>query len=368
MIDPRFNKMAQVIVNYSLGVQPGQWVYVWSQTPAAPLMIEIYREVLKAGGNAFLRADLPGAQEVLYAHGNDAQLSQVSPVDALSVEEGKFDAYVRIVADVNTRRLSGVDPAKMALTAKASGAILDRRLKRAAAGTYKWLVTQFPTEAHAMDADMSLTEYAEFLFAACQVNGDDPVGAWRAFRDRQARFVDFLNGRKTLTARGANFDLTMRIDGRTFVSSHGLRNFPDGEIYTGPVEDSVAGWVRISHPAVYQSREVIGAELRFEQGKITRATAAKGEDFLNSVLDTDAGARYLGEFAIGTNDGITRFSRSILFDEKIGGTIHLAAGRSYETTGGKNQSTVHWDMITDARDAEIAADGDIFYRNGKFVI
>jgi aminopeptidase len=368
MHDPRFNKMAQVIVNYSLAVQPGQWVYVWSQTPAAPLMLEIYREVLKAGGNAFLRADLPGAQEILYAHGSEAQLSQPSPVDVLSVEEGKFDAYVRIIADTNTRRLSGVDPAKLRLAGKASGGILDQRLKRAAAGTYKWLVTQFPTEAHAMDAEMSLAEYSEFLFAACQVNGDDPVGAWRAFRDRQARYLEFLNGKKTLTARGAHFDLRMRIDGRTFISSHGLRNFPDGEIYTGPVEDSVEGWVRFTHPAVYQSREVIGAELRFEGGKVTRATATKGEDFLNSVLDTDAGARFLGEFAIGTNDGITRFSRNILFDEKIGGTIHLAVGRSYENTGGKNQSAVHWDMIADARDAEIAADGEVFYRDGEFVI
>ncbi len=366
--DPRFNKMAQVIVNYSLAVQPGQWVYVWSQTPAAPLMLEIYREVLKAGGNAFLRADLPGASEIFYEHASDAQLDAVMPVDALSVEPGKFDAYIRIGAETNTRKLSSVNPAKLRRTQTAMGAILDKRLKRAAQGNYKWLVTQFPTDAYAMDTDMSLAEYTEFLFAACQVNDADPVARWSEFRDRQARYLAFLNGRKTLTARGANFDLSMRIEGRTFISSHGLRNFPDGEVYTGPVETSVNGWVRYTYPAIHQSREVTDVQLRFEHGAVVSATAGKNQDYLNQVLDTDAGARFLGEFAIGTNYGITRFSRNILFDEKIGGTIHLAVGRSYETTGGKNQSAVHWDMIADAHDAEISADGEVFYRNGQFLI
>ena len=366
--DPRFHTLAQVIVNYSLEVKPGQWVYVWSQTAAAPLMLEIYKEVLKAGGNAYLRADLPGAQEILMQYGEGAQLDQVSPIDEVSVEPGKFDAYVRIHAEVNTRKLNNADPAKMQRAQKAMGPILDKRLKRASQGTYNWVVSLFPTDGQAMDADMSLQEYAEFVFSACLVNDADPVARWREYRDRQERYVNFLNGKKRIELRGANFDLSMSIAGRTFLNSHGRRNFPDGEIYTGPVEDSVNGWIRYSYPAIHQGREVSGIELKFENGKVVKATAQKNEEYLNKVLDTDAGARYLGEFAIGTNYGITRFSRNILFDEKIGGTVHLAVGRAYEDTGAKNQSAVHWDMIAGAQDAEISADGEVFYRNGQFLI
>jgi aminopeptidase len=368
MYDPRFARMAQVIVRYSLDVKPGQWVYIWSATPAAPLMLEIYREVLNVGANAFLRADLPGAQEVFFAHADGAQLDQPSPIDQVSVEEGKFDAYIRIGAESNTRKLSGADPAKVQRHQAAMGPILNQRLARSAKGNYNWLVTLFPTDAFAMDADMSLSEFAEFVFAACMVNDADPVARWREFKDRQDRYVSFLSGKRDLTLRGENFDLKMRIDGRRFINSHGLRNFPDGEIYTGPVEDSVNGWIRYTYPAIYQGREVSGIELTFADGKVTQATAQKNKDFLNRILDTDPGARYLGEFAIGTNYGINRFSRNILFDEKIGGTIHMAVGRSYEQTGGLNQSSVHWDMIAGAQQCEIAADGEVFYKDGQFLI
>ncbi len=368
MFDPRFNKMAQVIVNYSLEVKPGQTVYVWSQSNAAPLMLECYREILKAGGNAFLRADLPGAQEIFYETAQDAQLDFVSPVDQVSVEEGKFDAYLRIGAETNTRRLSSVDPAKMQRQQAALSPILAKRMSRSAEGNYNWCVTLFPTEAYAMDAEMSLAEYTEFLFSACLVNDADPVARWKEIGQKQQRYIDFLRDKKVLTVQGANADLTMRIEGRTWRNSQGRRNFPDGEVFTGPHEDSVNGWVRYTYPGVYQGREVNGIELRFENGRVVKATAEKNEAFLNKVLDTDYGARTLGEFAIGTNYGITRFSRNTLFDEKIGGTFHMACGAGYPDTGNTNKSAVHWDMIAGAQDAEIAADGIVFYRNGQFII
>ena len=368
MYDPRFNKMAQVIVNYSIEVRPGQTVYVWGQTPAAPLMLEIYREVLKAGGNAFLRADLPGAQEIFFAHARDAQLDFVSPVDRISVEEGQFDAYIRIGAETNTRRLSNANPASMQRYQAAMRPILDKRLRRSAEGNYNWCVTQFPTEAYAMDADMSLAEYTEFVFSACLLNDPDPVARWREVGANQQRYVDFLSRRKVLRVRGSDADLTLRVEGRIWQNSQGKHNFPDGEIFTGPHEDSVSGWVRFSYPAVYQGREVSGVQLWFEDGRVVKATAEKNEDFLLKVLDTDAGARVAGEFAIGTNYGITRFSRNILFDEKIGGTFHLAVGAGYPDTGATNTSAVHWDMIASASDAEISADGEVFYRNGQFLI
>lgn len=366
--DTRFNKMAQVIVNYSLEVKPKQTVYVWSQTHAAPLMLEVYREILKAGGNAFLRTDLPGAQEIFYEVAQGDQLDFISPVDRISVEQGQFDAYLRIGAETNTRKLSNVDPAKIQRQQMANSAILKRRMDRSAEGTYNWCVTLFPTDAYAMDADMSLAEYTDFVFNACLVNDPDPVARWREIGANQQRYVNFLETKKVLTVKGAHADLTMRIDGRKWKNSQGKRNFPDGEVYTGPIEDSVNGWVHYTYPGVYQGREVSGIKLSFKAGRVVQATADKNEDFLVKVLDTDPGARTLGEFAIGTNYGITKFSRNILFDEKIGGTFHMACGAGYPDTGATNKSAVHWDMICGAQDAEISADGTVFYRNGQFTI
>ncbi|MCW1969349.1 MAG: aminopeptidase [Anaerolineae bacterium] len=369
MYDPRFNKMASVLVNYSLQVKPGQRVYVWGSSPlASPLMLEVYREVLNAGGNAFLRADLLGAQEIFYGHASDAVLETVTPIDEVSVDPAYFDAYVRIGADANTRRLSNVDPAKVAKQQAAMRPVLNRRMERAAEGSYNWVVARMPTEAYAMDAEMSLAEYTEFVFSACLLNQPDPVSAWQAVGQNQQRFVDFLKGKRELVVRGSHVDLTMRIDARIFRNSCGRRNFPDGEIFTAPVEDSVNGWIRYSYPAIYNGREVNGIELKFEQGKVVHASASKNQDFLLQMLDSDAGARYLGEFAIGTNYGITQFSRDTLFDEKIGGTIHLAVGAGYPDTGSKNHSAIHWDMITAMHDGSIFADGIEFYRNGQFLI
>jgi aminopeptidase len=367
MFDARFDKMAQAIVNYSIEVKPGQTVYVWSTGFAAqPLLLSLYREILKAGGNAYLRADVPGASEIFYQHAQGAQLDFVSPVDCISVEQ--FDAYIRIGAETNTRRLSNADPAAVVRQQTAQRPILNRRMELSAQGKYNWCVTQFPTEAYAMDAEMSLAEYSEFVFSACLLNDPDPVARWREMGAVQQRYVDFLKGKRELQVKGSNVDLTLSIDGRTFINSQGKRNFPDGEIFTGPVEDSVNGWIRYSYPAIYNGREVSGIQLWFEQGRVVKATADKNEEFLIKVLDTDQGARTLGEFAIGTNYGITQFSRNILFDEKIGGTIHLAVGSGYPDTGARNKSAVHWDMIAGMQDGSITADGTTFFKNGKFTI
>ena len=366
--DPRFDKMADVLVNYSIEIKPKQTVYVWSTTLAQPLMLAIYKQILKAGGNAFLRADLPGAQEIFYEYAQAEQLDFVSPVDIASVAEGQFDAYIRIGAEYNTRRLNNADSSKMQRQQTAQRAILNKRMTRSAEGNYNWVVTQFPTDAYAMDADMSLEEYKEFIFSACLLNEPDPVALWRAIGKKQERYTNYMKGKREVTVHGSNMDLKLRIDERIWKNSHGRRNFPDGEIYTAPVEDSMNGWIKYTYPGVHNGREVDGIELKFEQGKVVKATAKKNEDYLNTVLDTDVGARFVGEFAIGTNYGITKFSKNILFDEKIGGTIHLALGASYPDTGGKNQSAIHWDMIAGAQDAEIRVDGELFYKDGKIVI
>ena len=367
MFDARFDKMAQVIVNYSIEVKPGQIVYVWSTGfEAQPLLLSLYREILKAGGNAYLRADVPGASEIFYQYARGAQLDFVSPVDRISVEQ--FDAYIRIGSETNTRRLSNADADAVVRQQTAQRPILNKRMELSAEGRYNWCVTRFPTEAYAMDAEMSLAEYTEFVFSACLLNDPDPIASWKRMGQVQQRYVDFLKGKRQLKVQGPNVDLTMSIDGRVFLNSQGKRNFPDGEIFTGPVEDSVNGWIRYSYPAIYNGREVSGVQLWFENGRVVKASAEKNEEFLLKVLDTDTGARTLGEFAIGTNYGIAKFSRDILFDEKIGGTIHMAVGSGYPDTGAKNKSAIHWDMIAGMQEGSISADGVEFFRGGKFII
>ncbi len=198
---------------------------------------------------------------------------------------------------------------------------------------------------------------------------DDPIAAWNKVYDDQQHLVEWLKGKKYMSVRGPHIDMSLSIDGRTFINSDGKHNMPSGEIFTGPVEDSVNGWVKFNYPAIRAGREVEGVELEFRHGQVVRASARKNEEFLISQLDSDAGARYLGEFAFGTNYGITRFTRSILFDEKIGGTLHMALGAGYPETGSTNKSSIHWDLICDMRqDSEVVVDGELFYKNGQFMI
>lgn len=216
---------------------------------------------------------------------------------------------------------------------------------------------------------MSLEEFEAYVFSTTYADTDDPIGAWLRIHDEQQKLVDWFSGKKELQVKGPNVDLMLSIDGRNFINSDGEHNMPSGEIYTSPIEDAAEGWVRFSYPAVRQSREVEGVELTFEKGRVVKATAEKNEGFLISMLDTDEGARYLGEFAIGTNKRIDRFIKNMLFDEKIGGTIHMAIGYGFPEIGGKNESAIHWDMICDMREGgQIFADGELIYESGEFKI
>jgi aminopeptidase len=247
--------------------------------------------------------------------------------------------------------------------------MLERYMERGATGDLKWNATLYPTRAYAQEADMSLRDYEDFVYSACFCDLDDPISEWERVHDEQAEVIDWLARHETVHVVGSNADLTLSIKGRTFVNSDGKHNMPSGEIFTGPVEDSADGWVRFTYPAVTSGREVDGIELVFEHGRVVEAKARKNEPYLLRMLDTDDGSRYLGEFAIGTNFGIQQFTKNILFDEKIGGSFHLAVGAGYPDTGSQNRSAVHWDMICDMReDGEIWVDGELMYQKGKFVV
>jgi aminopeptidase len=375
MQDLRVEKLAKVITEYSVGVKPGDRVYITTSPAAQPLTLAVIEQVIKLGGfphitagSSYHHLDLvPGAMEALLKYGSDEQIAYVNPIERMALNE--FDVRIAIRAETNTRSLSNIEPRKIALMQNARRELTDVFMRRSAIGDLRWVVTLFPTEASAQDADMSLREYEDFVYGACLLDEPDPILSWQQVAKRQQRYVDFLKNKQRIKIKGPNCDLTVGIKDRIFVNSEGKKNFPDGEIFTGPEETVTEGWVKFTYPAIYLSREVDQVELEFKQGKVVKANAAKGKDFLLSVLDTDAGARTLGEFAIGTNNAIQKFSRNILFDEKLGGTIHMALGASYPDTGGLNQSAVHWDMICDTRDGtEITVDGIPFYRSGEFLI
>jgi aminopeptidase len=308
----------------------------------------------------------PDTLKLLYRHGSREQLEYVHEGQRLIVE--KYDVRIVIIGDENTKALSRVDPAKMVTYDRARTELTSIMMRRSAAGELRWVLAPFPTNALAQDADMSLREYEDFLYQACMPDPSDPIGYWQKVAAEQDGIVQWLKGKSNVHITGPETDLRLSVAGRTFINCAGKFNVPDGEIFTGPIEDSAEGCVYFSYPAIYSGREVSGIRLWFNQGKVVKATAEKNEEFLLKTLETDDGARFLGEFAIGTNEGITQFTREILFDEKIGGSFHLALGAGYPETGSRNESAIHWDMVSDLRQGgEIKVEGELLYQNGKFV-
>lgn len=367
MPDPRIDKLAQVLTHYSLGIRHNDLVRIAGPAVAAPLIRSVFRQTLALGAHPYVRVGLDGLEEIFYKDASEDQLRFISDLDRMEFEHPT--AMLAIQGRVNTRDLTNVDPHRISRRRAAMRAIQQRYLERAARGELRWCLTQYPTHAEAQEAEMSLTEYEDFVFAAGMLDREDPVAAWEQVRQKQAQIATALGQRAQLRVNGPDIDLQLSVAGRTWISASGESNFPDGEVFTGPVEDSVNGRVRFTFPAVYQGREVQGVELVFEQGRVVQARAAKGEELLHAMLEIDPGARFLGEFAFGLNYSITRFTRNILFDEKIGGTLHMALGTGYPETGSKNTSGLHWDMIADLRNStEVFADGELIYRDGRFRI
>jgi len=363
MPDARVAKLASVLVNYSLDLKPGQSFWLRTTPHAEELNLAVYEKAIKPGANVFVDQRIPGSDEIRYRFASDAQLDYVSPVSKLVIET--FDASLYIDANHNSRSLSGIDGARIARSRKAGAELFKTSMDRTAVGDYRWCITVYPTHAMAQDADMNLADYAEFVYGAGMLNEDDPVAFWRREGEKQEKLIKWLKGRDQVVLKGSNIDIKLSIKGRTFEESDGKYNFPDGEIFTSPVEHSVNGWVRFKYPAIYGGQEVTDIELWFEGGRVTKEKAAKNQELLTSLLNTDAGARTLGEWGIGTNYGIRRFTKNMLFDEKMGGTIHMAVGAGFPETGGKNESGLHWDMLCDMAESEIRVDGDLFYKDGK---
>jgi len=367
--DPRIKKLAQVMVHYSLAIKHGQKVYLQTAPAAHEFNLAFYEEAIKAGAHVTIAIDgayYPGAQEIFLKHARKEQLEWISPVRKLMIET--YDARMVVEAETNTRELAGTDPKKISLMRKANAPLFHKMVKRIEKGELKWCLTVIPTDAAAQEANMSLSDYSEFVFEAGMLNAKDPVALWKAEKQKQMKLVKWLKGKNQVTLKGDNIDLSFSIKGRKFIPCAGEENFPDGEIFTSPVENSVNGWVRFKYPAIFDGQEIEDIELWFENGKVVQEKAKRNQELLTAQLNTDKGARFLGEWGIGTNYNIKKFTKNMLFDEKLGGTIHLALGLGFGEAGGKNTSGLHWDMLCDMTKSEVVIDGKMFYKNGKPVI
>jgi aminopeptidase len=364
--DPRVERLGSLIVEYSLALKEGQVVRIDTLEVGAPLALACYRAALQAGAHPYTNVGLPGLGEELLHRGSEEQVTYISPIQWEEIEQ--IDALVTIWSEVNTRSLSRVDPDRHAQHIAANRKLSNRRWERISKGEMSWCGTLFPTNGHAQEAEMSLAEYEDFVFAACHVHEEDPASHWRAVSAGLAARAAELGGVRELRIVGPDTDLRLGVDGRSWLAADGRYNMPDGEVFTSPIETETEGEIRYTFPAVYHGREVEDIRLRFEQGRVVDGEASRGNDYLQSLLDMDTGARVLGEVAFGLNYEIDRFTRNILFDEKIGGTMHLALGSGFQQAGGQNTSGLHWDMICDLReDGEVYADGELIWKNGHFL-
>jgi aminopeptidase len=356
---PDPDRFAALLCDWCLEVQAEQQVLVRSTTQAAPLLLAVQRALLERGAWPVLRPELAGQQEGFYAAARDHHLDTVPTSERATVEA--VDAFLSIQAPFNTRSLADVDPGKQARMRKAGRELQEIRLAK------RWAISLWPTPAQAQEAGMSDAAFAAFVERALFLDRDDPTKAWGELRDFQQRLIDQLEPATEIRIQAEGTDLTLNVQGRGWVNSDGRRNMPSGEVFTGPLEDSATGTIRFTVPSSPGGVEVENVELRFEQGEVVEATAGKGQAYLDATLATDPGAKRLGELGIGTNFGIDRASGMILLDEKIGGTVHVALGRSYPETGGVNESAVHWDLICDLRDGgTLEADGKVLQRDGEF--
>lgn len=367
MIDPRITRLARLIADYCVEIRKGDEVLISGSYASLPLIKELVKVTVVKGGYPIVIFSEEEIEEVFMKYATDEVLSHISPIEKFILEN--IDVRIRLVSETHTRHLSSIDPEKLRIRNISRRELTEIFMRRDQEGTLRWCVAPYPTKALAQEAEMSLVDYEDFVFRACMVDQEEPIEKWRELAARLNNIVKRLLSKASeikLVAEDA--DLTLRVDGRVWIVDDGKKNMPGGEIFTGPLEDSVEGVIRFTYPAIWRGIMVEDVKLTFKRGEVIEAKALKGEEYLKKILETDKGAKRVGEFAFGLNYNIVRFTKEILFDEKIGGTIHIALGAGYPITGSKNKSAIHWDLIKDMRHGKIYIDGDLVYENGKFIL
>lgn len=360
-----YEKYADLIVNYSLKLKKNERLLIKSTYLAEPLIKEVYKSAILVGALPETNISVSDIERIKLEFSNIDQLKDISPITSIPVE--KYDAVLNIRAPFNLKYLQSVSPEKKRIQQESQAELHKIFSHRAANKELKWNLCQFPVNACAQESGMSLEEYENFVFNACYLFEDDPVKKWNEVHDFQEEIIKKLNKTTRIEFKGNDIDISFSTKGRVWINSDGTCNMPSGEVFTTPVENSVNGKIRFSYPGIYMGQEVEDITLEVKDGEIVKWNAKKGRELLDNLLKIP-GAKRFGEAAIGTNKGITKFTRNMLFDEKIGGTIHMAVGSCYPETGGKNESSVHWDMLADMKNGgEIYADGELIYKNGDFV-
>ncbi len=368
MFNPLIKKYADVLVNYSTKVTKGDLVIIYARGYASqPLVKEIYKACLINGANPVVRTSMDELAETFIKFANNEQLEFIDEMSKIEVDIA--DVMIFVGAPNNVKNMANADSNKLAKRSKVLQPVLAKRLERSAKNEMRWVIADYPTNALAQEASMSLEEYSEFLVNSCYLDLDDPVKKWEEIDKEQKRIADILNSTSKIRFLGDKTDVTFLTEGRVWVPCSGNMNFPDGEIFTSPVEDSGNGTIYFDFPQNYHGSSAKEVYITLKDGKVVEAKAQSGDDFLQNMLNTDEGARFVGEIAIGTNERIQNVTGNILFDEKIGGSIHVAFGSSYPEAGGKNKSGLHWDMIKNMKNGgKIYADDKLIYENGKFII
>jgi len=369
MINTFYEKLAKLAINHAVNVKKGERICITGPALAKELFQAMYIETIKAGGHPLLLVGIEGIQELRYKYSSEEQLLYVDPIQKNLIKE--FDSYIVIAGDYNTRKMSLVDPKLISKVqgSPASREIWEILMKRIGTKELKYLVLPFPCNSLAQEANMDLLSYFEFIKKALFLDKDDPVKNWIEVEEKQEEICRFLNKVDNIKIIGDDTELTISVKGRTWLNDCGHFNLPAGEIFTGPVEDSVNGHIRFTYPGIYQGKEIENIFLEFKDGKVVKASADKGEELLKEILKIE-NADILGEFAIGTNYGISNFTKNMLFDEKMGGTIHCALGSGIEEAGSKNKCGIHWDILKDMSlpGSKILADNKVIYEEGKWKI
>ncbi|MCD6235974.1 MAG: aminopeptidase [Thaumarchaeota archaeon] len=366
MPDPRVSNLAKLLVEYSVSIRKGDEVLIRAGIDALPLVRELYREIVSRGGYPHLEINDGVLQEAFYRYATDDVLKHLSPIDEYIMEH--VNATISIVSNNHTKPLIGIEPGKLRMRQAASAKLTEIFMRRQSTGDLRWTVSIYPTYALAQEAGMGPIEYEDFAYRACMVDKEDPVAEWRKQAENQEAVIKLLSKIDELRVVAGETDLTLKVGGRTWINDDGKHNMPGGEVFSAPVEDAVDGVVKFDYPAVWRGIEVEGVRFKFRRGEVVEVSAEKGEEKLKEIIRTDDGAKRLGEVAFGLNYNITRGTKQILFDEKIGGTMHMALGAAYPETGGKNKSAIHWDFVLDLKKGKVYGDGDLIYENGRFLL
>jgi aminopeptidase len=369
MINPIYEKLAKIVVEYSLEVKKGHTVFIAGPSLAKELFQALNIEIIKAGAHSIINPSIEGIRENFFQYASDEQLKYVSKVEEAIFKD--FDRLIEVRADYNTRKFSNLDPKKLSIfmSTPKRKELREIQEQRTSSGELKWIVIPYPCNAYAQEANMDLFSYSDFISKSLFLDKENPVDEWRKMKKRQDLIINYLDNVKNIQVLGDNTDLKLSVEGRKWVNCSGQSNLPDGEVFTSPVEDSVNGHIQFTYPGIYMGNEVENIDLEFKDGEVIKATAAKGEHILQEILKVE-NAKRIGEFAIGTNYGITKFTKNMLFDEKLGGTLHCALGQGFEEAGSKNMSSVHWDILKDMKlpGSKVIADGKVIYEEGKWKI